>query len=79
MAARVHPDAAQHAAQQAEQALDDAAQHVAQQAEAFDDAAQHAAEQAEQKLDDDDEVEDWVVYLISPNFRVRVLAVTDVC
>ena len=37
MAARVHPDAAQHAAQQAE---------------AFDDAAQHAAKQAEQTLDD---------------------------
>ena len=53
MAARVHPDAAQHAAQQAEQALDDAAQHVAQQAEAFDDAAQQTAKQAEQKLDDD--------------------------
>ena len=52
MAARVHPDAAQHAAQQAEQALDDAAQHVAQQAEAFDDAAQQTAKQAEQKLDD---------------------------
>ena len=52
MAARVHPDAAQQAAQQAEQALDDAAQHVAQQAEAFDDAAQQTAKQAEQKLDD---------------------------
>ena len=53
MAARVHPDAAQQAAQQAEQALDDAAQHAAQNAEqALDDAAQHAAQKAEQGLDD---------------------------